>query len=99
MGSLTMMADPHFSHRSIVGAAYGPSKSALNALTVALAIELESKGIKVNSVCPGSTATAINDFQGRRTVEQAAHEPVRLALLGADGPTGTFSNEDGPLPW
>jgi NAD(P)-dependent dehydrogenase (short-subunit alcohol dehydrogenase family) len=26
-------------------------------------------------------------------------EPVRLALLGPDGPTGTFSNEDGPLPW
>jgi hypothetical protein len=24
---------------------------------------------------------------------------VRLALLGPDGPTGTFSNEDGPLPW
>jgi len=24
---------------------------------------------------------------------------VRLALLDADGPTGTFSDEDGPLPW
>ena len=25
--------------------------------------------------------------------------PVRLALLGTDGPTGTFSNSSGPLPW
>jgi hypothetical protein len=24
---------------------------------------------------------------------------MRLALLDANGPTGTFSNEDGPLPW
>ncbi len=99
MGSLTMNADPHFPYRSIVGAAYGPSKSALNAVTLAFAIELESTSIKVNCVCPGYTATDINDFQGPRSVEQAAREPVRLALLDADGPTGTFSNEDGPLPW
>ena len=45
------------------------------------------------------TSTGLNNFQGTRTVEQAAREPVRLALLGPDGPTGTFSNEDGPLPW
>jgi hypothetical protein len=25
--------------------------------------------------------------------------PMRVALLDANGPTGTFSNEDGPLPW
>jgi hypothetical protein len=31
-------------------------------------------------------------------VEEAASEPVRLALLDANGPTGTFSNEHGPLP-
>ncbi len=62
------------------------------------AAELESAGIKVNAACPGFTATDLNYFRGR-TVEQAAHEPVRLALIDADGPTGTFSNEDGPLPW
>lgn len=99
MGSLTKNADPHFPYRSRVGAAYGPSKSALNAITVAFAIELESTNIKINGVCPGYTATAITHFKGPRSVEQAAREPVRLALLAADGPTGTFSNEDGPLPW
>ena len=32
-------------------------------------------------------------------VAEAAREPVRLALLGPDGPTGTFSNDAGSIPW
>jgi NAD(P)-dependent dehydrogenase (short-subunit alcohol dehydrogenase family) len=98
-GSLTLNADPNFPHRSVFGAVYSPSKTALNAITLAFAIELESTGIKVNTACPGFTGTDLNNFAGTRTVQQAAREPVRLALLDADGPTGTFSNEDGPLPW
>ena len=85
MGSLTMNADTDFFHRSIVDTAYVPSKSVLNTITIAFAIELESTSIK--GVCPGYTATALNNFQGHRSVEQAAREPVRLALLDADGPT------------
>lgn len=34
-------------------------------------------------------AKNVNNFAGTQTVEEAAREPVRLALLGADGPTGT----------
>jgi NAD(P)-dependent dehydrogenase (short-subunit alcohol dehydrogenase family) len=71
----------------------------LNAITVAFANELESTRTKVNAACPGYTATDINNFPGIRAVEQAAREPARLALLDANGPTGTYSNEDGPLPW
>lgn len=99
VGSLTLNADPHFPPRAIFGPSYGASKTALNAVTLVFAIELESPPIKINAACPGYTATSLNNFEGTRTVEQAAREPVRLALLGADGPTGTFSNEDGPLPW
>ncbi len=98
MGSQTMNSDPTNPYRAFFGVAYGPSKAALNAITLAFAIELESTRIKVNAVCPGSTATDLTNFTGR-TVQQAAREPVRLALLDANGPTGTFSNEDGPLPW
>jgi NAD(P)-dependent dehydrogenase (short-subunit alcohol dehydrogenase family) len=97
-GSLTMNSDPANPHRAMFGT-YSASKTALNALTVAFAADLEPAGIKVNSACPGFTATDLNNFQGTRTVQQAAREPVRLALLEADGPTGTFSNEDGPVPW
>ncbi len=97
-GSLTLNSDRTNPHRSMFGT-YSASKAAANAVTVAFAAELETAGIKVNAACPGFTSTDLNYFRGTRTVEQAAHEPVRLALIGADGPTGTFSNEDGPLPW
>lgn len=98
-GSLTRNADPTNPRRGMFGAVYGPSKTALNAITLAFAVELEPTGIKVNAAAPGFTATDLNNFQGTRTVQQAAREPVRLALLGPDGPTGTFSDEDGPVPW
>jgi NAD(P)-dependent dehydrogenase (short-subunit alcohol dehydrogenase family) len=97
-GSLTLNSDPNNPHRANFGT-YSASKAAANAVTVAFAAELEAAGIKVNAACPGFTGTDLNFFRGTRTVEQAAREPVRLVLIGPDGPTGTFSNEDGPLPW
>ena len=98
VGSLQLQSDPSNPHR-IPSASYCPSKTALNALTVAFANELATTRIKVNAACPGFTATDLNNFRGTRSVEQGAREAVRLALLGADGPTGSFSNEAGPLPW
>jgi len=97
-GSLTLNSDPTNPHRSMFGT-YSASKAAANAVTVAFAADLEADGIKVNAACPGFTGTNLNFFRGTRTVQQAAREPVRLALIGPDGPTGTFSNEDGPIPW
>ncbi len=99
VGSLTRNSDKASPWRSIFGPVYPASKTALNAITLAMAIELESTNIKVNAACPGYTKTNLNNYTGTRTVEQGAREPVRLALLDANGPTGTFSNEDGPLPW
>jgi NAD(P)-dependent dehydrogenase (short-subunit alcohol dehydrogenase family) len=98
-GSLTMNSDPKNPHRAMFGVTYSPSKTALNAITLAFALDLESTRIKVNAACPGFTATDLNNFQGTRSVQQAAREPVRLALLDASGPTGTFSNENGSIPW
>lgn len=98
--SLTLASDPSESRRrEMFGVTYPASKAALNAVTVAFALDLESSGIKVNAAAPGFTATAMNNFEGRQTVEEAAREPVRLALVGSDGPTGTFSDENGPIPW
>lgn len=97
-GSFTLNSDPSYAFRKLAGI-YATSKTALNAVTLAFAIELESTNIKVNAVCPGFTATDINDFTGTGTVAEAVREPVRLALLDADGPTGNFSNTDGPIKW
>jgi NAD(P)-dependent dehydrogenase (short-subunit alcohol dehydrogenase family) len=99
LGSLTAITDPAFPMRGIGGVAYGPSKTALNAVTVAFAHELADTNIKVNAACPGHTATDLNGHSGPRTASEAAQEPVRLALLGDDGPTGTFSNDAGTIPW
>ena len=98
-GSLTRNADPAHPWRSIFGPVYPASKTALNAMTFAMAIELESTNIKVNAACPGYTRTNLNNYSGTQTVEEGAREPVRLALLGPDGPTGTFSSAAGPMPW
>jgi NAD(P)-dependent dehydrogenase (short-subunit alcohol dehydrogenase family) len=98
VGSLTLNADPTFPYREGFGVCYAASKTALNAITLSFAIELESTNIKVNAVSPGFTATALNNFQGTDTVEQGARDSVRVAL-DTDGPTGKFTGPDGPLPW
>src|SRR5262249_38106409 len=64
VGSLTRILDPGYPYRSFFGPGYAASKTALNAMTVAMAIELESTGIKVNAACPGHTKTNLNNYSG-----------------------------------
>ena len=97
-GSLTWSAAPENPYRKRFGL-YAMSKTALNAVTVGLALDLASTRIKVNAACPSFTKTNLNNYQGTGTVEDGAKEPVRLALLGPDGPTGAFFNKDGAIPW
>nr|WP_163500882.1 SDR family oxidoreductase [Halomonas socia] len=98
-GSLMLNADPANSHRPMYTPVYAASKTGLNAMTLAMAVELEEDGIKVNAVSPGFTRTNLNKYSGTETVEEGAREAVRLALIGPDGPTGTFSHTNGLLPW
>jgi len=99
LGSLSRVSEPDSPWSRVGGVAYGPSKTALNAVTVAFAQELADTAIKVNAVCPGFTATDLNNHEGTRSVAQAARRPVELALLGPDGPSGSVSSDVGPLPW
>ncbi|MEO3402761.1 SDR family NAD(P)-dependent oxidoreductase [Mucilaginibacter sp. CAU 1740] len=98
LGSLTWIADPACWARENFGVVYAASKTAMNAVTMAFAIELEKENIKVNAVSPGFTATALNNFQGTDSIEVGSREPVRVALE-TDGPTATFTGPDGVLPW
>jgi NAD(P)-dependent dehydrogenase (short-subunit alcohol dehydrogenase family) len=68
-------------------------------LTVQLARLLSDTAIKVNSAAPGYTATDLNGFRGTQTIPEGAVEVVRLALLSDDGPTGSFSEKTGVVPW
>lgn len=98
-GSLTLASDPNSPLRPVFTASYSASKTALNALTVAMAIELEAEGIKVNAVSPGYTKTSMSP-EGTDTVEQGAAEAVRVALSGSEGPTGKFTHATlGEIPW
>ena len=100
VGSLTINSDPAFHYRAIFSPVYSASKTALNAITVAMAIELEPEGIKVSAVSPGYTKTNLNGYQGTETLEEGAREAVRVALLGRDGPTGAFTRWQGEtIPW
>lgn len=99
LGSLAFNSTPN-PYRATFNPGYGASKTALNAITLAFAIELEEEGIKVNAVTPGFTATALNNYEGTDTVEQGAAEAVRVALLGSEGPTGTFTGSvNQTYPW
>src|ERR1700686_1661314 len=91
LGSLTRNSDPAWEFAPYKFLGYNASKAALNMLTVQLAAELKDSGIKVNSADPGFTATDLNGHRGTET--------IRLALLPDDGPTGTFSDRKGEVPW
>lgn len=100
VGSLTTNADPAFPYRKMFGPGYSASKTALNATTLAMMVELESTGIKVNLVSPAFTSTNLNGYEGTESVEDGSREVVRVALLGPDGPTGTFTRwENATIPW
>jgi NAD(P)-dependent dehydrogenase (short-subunit alcohol dehydrogenase family) len=99
-GSLTINSIPDGPLAGLpTSAAYSPSKTAVNALTVQYANELRKDGILVNAADPGFVATDVNDHTGYLTPAQGAAVVVRLATIGADGPTGGFFSADGPVPW
>lgn len=104
LGSLTLHSDPSWEYYAFVGAAYIPSKTALNAYTLMLAKELRDTPFKVNAVDPGYTATDFNHHRGTGTVEEAGARVAKYALLDANGPTGKFISEQtnpetGEIPW
>ena len=100
VGSLADNANHAHPYHAFFSPVYPASKAALNAITLAMMIELESTGIKVNLVSPGFTKTNLNGYQGTASVEEGSREVVRVALLGPDGPTGTFTRwENVTIPW
>ncbi len=98
VGSLTRQSMPD-GETGPISAAYAPSKTFLNAVTVQYAKELRGTGILINAACPGYCATDLNGFRGVRTPEQGAATAIRLAQLPDDGPTGAFYDDNGEIPW
>jgi NAD(P)-dependent dehydrogenase (short-subunit alcohol dehydrogenase family) len=98
MGSFWAVTNPDRPEFAMPLALYAASKAAATMLTVQYA--KAEPGIKFNAVEPGATATDMTaPFGIGRPVEESARVVVRLATLGADGPTGTLQDENGVLPW
>jgi NAD(P)-dependent dehydrogenase (short-subunit alcohol dehydrogenase family) len=97
LGSLTVTTDPSRFESTLLGLAYPSAKSALNMLTSQYAKAYPA--IKINAVDPGYTATDLNGHRGTQTVEEGAEIIVRMAMIGADGPTGGYFDVAGRVPW
>jgi NAD(P)-dependent dehydrogenase (short-subunit alcohol dehydrogenase family) len=98
MGSFWAVTSPDRPEFAMPLALYAASKSAATMLTVQYA--KAHPGIKFNALEPGTTATDMTAAYGiGRPVTDSAKTVVRLATLGPDGPTGTFTDEFGELSW
>jgi NAD(P)-dependent dehydrogenase (short-subunit alcohol dehydrogenase family) len=102
-GSFAVVTDPAQPVSKMHELAYSSSKAALNMLTVRYAQALPK--IKFNAATPGEvanlkfTATDMNNHTGQLTVAEGTDPIVELAMLDADGPTGTFIDRLGPVAW
>jgi len=97
MGSVAVTTDPSRLESTLVSLAYPASKTAVNMLTSQYAKAFPQ--MRINAVDPGYTATDFNEHRGTKPVEQGAEIIVRMAELDGSGPTGTFVDENGVVPW
>jgi NAD(P)-dependent dehydrogenase (short-subunit alcohol dehydrogenase family) len=99
MGSLTVMAEASDEQLAMKSPSYRLSKTALNAVTTLLAMELKGTPILVNSACPGWVRTDMGGDQAPLTPSEGADTPVWLATLPDNGPSGGFFRDRSPIPW
>ena len=99
LGSLNLNADLNAQLGDWRSFGYNGSKAAVNMFTAALAFELKDTPVKVNSAHPGWVKTELGGDGAPLETADGAKTSVRLATLGADGPTGGFFHMNDPLPW
>jgi NAD(P)-dependent dehydrogenase (short-subunit alcohol dehydrogenase family) len=96
-GSFHRILEPGTVENAVTLPVYPATKAALTMLTVQYARALD--GILVNAADPGFTSTDFNSHRGTQTVTEGTDVIVRLATLPPGGPTGTFQDRNGPVPW
>ena len=97
LGSPAITTDPSRRESQSMLLDYSSSKTALVMITAQYATAFPA--IKFNTVDPGYTATDLNGHRGTQTVDEGAEIIVRMACIGADGPTGGFFDKTGPVIW
>ncbi|MFD6195885.1 SDR family NAD(P)-dependent oxidoreductase [Mycobacteriaceae bacterium NPDC060252] len=97
LGSFGLITDSSRSESENLIPAYGSSKAALNMLTLQYAKALPT--FKINAAVPGYTSTDLTGNGAGQSVWEGSEAIVALAVIDAEGPTGTLSDRHGPLPW
>jgi NAD(P)-dependent dehydrogenase (short-subunit alcohol dehydrogenase family) len=97
VGSFRRILEPSTVEHAVTLPVYPATKAALNMLTVQYARALP--GILVNAADPGFTGTDFNNHRGTQTVTEGTDVIVHLATLPPGGPTGTFQDRHGTVPW
>ncbi|WP_405055713.1 SDR family NAD(P)-dependent oxidoreductase [Kribbella sp. NBC_01505] len=97
LGSSTIVTDPAHMESKLTLLDYASSKAAVIMLTLQYAKALP--GVRINVVEPGFTATDLNAHRGHQTVEEGTEIIVKMATVGPEGPTGTYQDRNGTLPW
>ena len=97
VGSFHRILQPGTVENAVTLPVYPATKATLNMLTVQYARALP--GILVNAADPGFTGTDFNNHRGTQTVTEGTDAIVHLATLPPDGPTGTFQDRHGTVPW
>ena len=97
VGSFARLLTPGSDEHAVMLPVYPATKAALTMLTIQYARSLD--GILVNAADPGFTSTDFNNNRGTQTVKEGTDAIVRLATLPPDGPTGTFQDREGTVPW
>jgi len=96
-GSFARILTPGTVENAVTLPVYPATKAALTMLTVQYARALD--GILVNAADPGFTGTDFNKHRGTQTVTEGTDAIIRLATLPKNGPTGTFQDRHGTVPW
>ncbi len=97
MGSIGAVTDKSRIESGWPSIAYSSSKSAVTMLTVQYAKAFPE--IRINVVDPGYTATDFNGNRGHQSITEGTDAIVTLATINSDGPTGTFQDRNGTMPW
>jgi NAD(P)-dependent dehydrogenase (short-subunit alcohol dehydrogenase family) len=78
---------------------YCISKTLLNAITRHLALELVTRNISVNAVCPGWVRTEMGGKGSTRSIEKGAETPVWLAIEAPRELTGKIFRDKREIRW
>jgi NAD(P)-dependent dehydrogenase (short-subunit alcohol dehydrogenase family) len=99
LGSLTWNSTvgTRYQERPLLG--YSTSKAAINMLTVLFANELRDTPMRINAVDPGPVNTPMTQGKATRQPDDGARPVVRAVMLRNDGPTGSFFDDRGGVPW